>query len=60
MRDERVKEAASTGKTLTAAEAAAPLTADEYRRHSDAFTKKNAKPVSLEEANQRAAAIQKQ
>lgn len=61
VRDERMKEAAKQGRTLTEAAAAAPLTADEWNRNQALYKEKsNAPSISLEEANQRAAAIQKQ
>lgn len=57
VQSERLKEAAKNGKTLTAAEAAAPISQDEWNRHEKRM-KDRGLNITREEANQRAASMQ--
>ncbi|MBL8957065.1 MAG: hypothetical protein JNK82_40200 [Myxococcaceae bacterium] len=60
VREERIREAAAQGKTLNEAQLQAPMTGDEWKRNASKVAPAAARPMSLEEANERAATIQQQ
>ena len=60
VREERIREAASRGQTLSEAQLQAPLTHDEWKRNASKVAPAASRPMTLDEANERAATIQSQ
>jgi len=58
VREERIREAASRGATLTEDQLAAPLTAQEWQKNAAKVAPAAARPMTLDEANERAKEIQ--
>lgn len=58
VREERVKAAQAEGRTLTEAELNAPLSSSEWKKNSTKVAPAAARPMSLDEVNERAAAMQ--
>lgn len=59
VREERTKKAAAEGRVATEAELAAPLTSTEWKQNSGKVAPAAARPMSLDEVNERAAEMQK-
>ncbi len=59
VREQRVRDAAATGRKLSEAELNAPMTKDEWKANSSKVAPAAARPMSLDEANERAAEMQK-
>lgn len=59
VREERVRAASAQGRKLSESELNAPLSQDEWNRNSSRVAPAAARPMSLDEANERAAEMQK-
>ncbi|MFT3708361.1 MAG: hypothetical protein QM817_11975 [Archangium sp.] len=59
VREERIQAAAATGRVLSEKELNAPMTADEWKKNAPKVAPAAARPMSLDEVNERAAEMQK-
>ena len=58
VREDRIQQARSEGRTATESELSAPLSKEEWGRNAKKVAPAAARPMTLDEVNERAAAMQ--